>query len=394
MASTVITTSANPIERHRMVRIGGDRICEIALTAASNMAVLPLVKKPSREVDTPKGFGKGFDKSLPASGKQDRRQKQEVAMTRVQELYPDSKIVLREVGLRDGLQLVKTFPSTEAKQRWMRDEYAAGVRHFEVGSFLPAKTFPQFADVRDIIQTVASLPGAYGIALALNERGVNEALASGVAEVATVVSATEEHSQANANRSRESAIANVRRLCELRDASAHKPVVNAAISMALGCSIVGAVSPAEVLRLTEKLFEAGVDMVAIADTVGYAGPKQVGELVAAAVKIAGSKPICIHLHDTRGMGIANASAALDAGARVLDGSLGGLGGCPFAPGATGNVVFEDLVFLCESKGFATGIDIEKLIAVRGILKSEMPGEALYGGLARAGLPRGAAGKAA
>jgi hydroxymethylglutaryl-CoA lyase len=208
--------------------------------------------------------------------------------------------------------------------------------------------------------------------------------------VATVVSATEEHSQANANRSRESAIANVRRLCELRDASAHKPVVNSAISMALGCSIVGRVDPKEVLRLTEKLFEAGVDMVAIADTVGYAGPKQVGELTAGAVKIAGSKPICIHLHDTRGMGIANASAALDAGARVLDGSLGGLGGCPFAPGATGNVVFEDLVFLCESKGFKTGIDIEKLIAVRGILKSEMPGEALYGGLARAGLPGGAA----
>ena len=142
------------------------------------------------------------------------------------------------------------------------------------------------------------------------------------------------------------------------------------------------------LRLTEKLFEAGVDMVAIADTVGYAGPKQVGELTAAAVKIAGAKPICIHLHDTRGMGIANASAALDAGARVLDGSLGGLGGCPFAPGATGNVVFEDLAFLCESKGFKTGIDIEKLVAVREILKSEMPGEALYGGLARAGLPRG------
>src|SRR4029079_18296761 len=145
----------------------------------------------------------------------------EAAMTRVQDVYPDNKVILREVGLRDGLQLVKTFPSTSAKQRWIRDEYAAGVRHFEVGSFLPAKTFPQFADVRDIVATIASLPGAYGIALALNERGVNEALASGVAEVATVVSATEEHSQANANRSRESAIANVKRLCELRDANAH-----------------------------------------------------------------------------------------------------------------------------------------------------------------------------
>ena len=315
-------------------------------------------------------------------------------MSRVQDIYPNDRVSLREVGLRDGLQLVKKFPSTSAKQRWIRDEYSAGVRHFEVGSFLPAKTFPQFADVRDVVQTIAALPGAHGIALALNERGVNEALASGVAEIASVVSATEEHSQANANRSRDSAIANVKRLCELRDASSHKPVVNAAISMALGCSITGPVDPNEVIRLVEKCLEAGVDFVAIADTVGYAGPKQVGELTKAAVKISGSKPVCVHLHDTRGMGIANASAALDAGARVLDGSLGGLGGCPFAPGATGNVVFEDLVFLCESKGFLTGIDIDRLIAVRSILRSEMPGEALYGGLARAGLPCGTAAKAA
>jgi hydroxymethylglutaryl-CoA lyase len=315
-------------------------------------------------------------------------------MSSVREIYPLSRVSLREVGLRDGLQLVKTFPSTEAKKRWIRDEYAAGVRHFEVGSFLPAKTFPQFADVREMVETVATLPGAHGVVLALNERGVNEALASGVAEIASVVSATEEHSQANANRSREAAIANVKQLCELRDASAHKPIVHAAISMALGCSISGEVDPNEVLRLVEKCFEAGVDVVGIADTVGYAGPKQVGDLTWAAVRLAGSKPICVHLHDTRGMGIANAAAALDAGARILDGSLGGLGGCPFAPGATGNVVFEDLVFLCESKGFATGIDIDRLIAARAILRSEMPNEALYGGLARAGLPRGTAAKAA
>jgi len=315
-------------------------------------------------------------------------------MSSVRDIYPIGRVTLREVGLRDGLQLVKSIPSTDAKRRWIRDEYVAGVRHFEVGSFLPAKTFPQFADVRDMVQTVAALPDAHGIALALNERGVNEALASGVAEIASVVSATEEHSQANANRSREAAIANVKRLCELRDASAHKPIVHAAISMALGCSISGAVDPNEVLRLVEKCFEAGVDVVGIADTVGYAGPKQVEDLTWAAVRLAGSKPICVHLHDTRGMGIANASAALDVGARILDGSLGGLGGCPFAPGATGNVVFEDLVFLCESKGFPTGIDIEKLIAVRAILRSEMPNEPLYGGLARAGLPSGAAAKAA
>ena len=315
-------------------------------------------------------------------------------MTSVEDIYPESRVTLREVGLRDGLQLVKTFPSTSAKQRWIRDEYGAGVRHFEVGSFLPAKTFPQFADVREIVQTVVALPGAHGIALALNERGVNEALASGVGEIASVVSATEEHSQANANRSREAAIANVKRLCDLRDASSHKPIVHAAISMALGCSISGAVDPKEVLRLVEKCLEAGVDAVGIADTVGYAGPKQVGDLTKAAVGLAGKTPICVHLHDTRGMGIANASAALDEGARILDGSLGGLGGCPFAPGATGNVVFEDLVFLCESKGFVTGIDIDRLIAVRAILRESMPNEPLYGGLARAGLPCATAAKAA
>jgi hydroxymethylglutaryl-CoA lyase len=315
-------------------------------------------------------------------------------MTHVHDVYPEDRVSLREVGLRDGLQLVKRFPSTTAKQRWLRDEYGAGVRHFEVGSFLPARTFPQFADVRDVIGAVAALPGAHGVALALNERGVDEALASGVAEVATVVSATEEHSLANANRSREQAIANVKRLCELRDASSHKPIVNAAISMALGCSIAGPVDPREVIRLAERCFEAGADFVAIADTVGYAGPRQVGELTKAIVRIAGSRPVCVHLHDTRGMGIANASAALDAGARILDGSLGGLGGCPFAPGATGNVVFEDLVFLCESKGFRTGINIDGLVAVRSILETEMPGEQLYGGLARAGLPDRKAGVAA
>ncbi|HWX61175.1 hydroxymethylglutaryl-CoA lyase [Bradyrhizobium sp.] len=307
-------------------------------------------------------------------------------MSLLQKVYPEGRVVLREVGLRDGLQLVKTFPSTEAKRRWLAEEHAAGVRHFEVGSFLPAKTFAQFADVREMVRAVAALPGAHGVALVLNERGVNEALESGVGEIASVVSATEEHSQANARRSRESAIANIRRLCELRDAAAHGPIVHAAISMALGCSIAGAVDPNEVLRLVEKCLEAGVDAVGIADTVGYAGPKQVGDLTKAAVRLAGKKPICVHLHDTRGMGIANASAALDAGARVLDGSLGGLGGCPFAPGATGNVVFEDLVFLCESKGFETGIDIEKLVAVRAILREEMPNEPLFGGLARAGLP--------
>lgn len=311
-------------------------------------------------------------------------------MTAARDIYPADRVTLREVGLRDGLQLVGKFPSTEAKQRWVRDEYAAGVRHFEVGSFLPASRFPQFADMREVIAAVEALPGAHGVALVLNDRGAQDAIVSGVAEIGCVVSATEEHSLANTHRTRDASIADLKRLCEMRDAAPHRPIVNAGIAMALGCSITGAVDPDEVVRLAERCLDAGADVIGIADTVGYAGPKAVGELTARVVRLAAGGPVVVHLHDTRGMGIANASVALDAGARILDGSLGGLGGCPFAPGATGNIVFEDLAFLCESKGFSTGIDITKLLAVRRILESEMPGEPLYGGMARAGLPGRAA----
>lgn len=307
-------------------------------------------------------------------------------MTDARSVYPSDRVVLREVGLRDGLQLVRKFPTTDAKCRWVREEYAAGVRHFEVGSFLPAARFPQFADVLDVIGQVDALPGAHPVALVLNDRGGRDALASGVAEIGCVISATEEHSLANTHRTRDASLADLGKLCALRDESGHKPIVGSAISMALGCSLTGDVDPDEVVRLAERCFETGVDAVGIADTVGYAGPRQVYELTERVVGIADGRPVVVHLHDTRGMGIANASAALDAGARILDGSLAGLGGCPFAPGATGNVVFEDLVFLCESKGFETGIDMDKLVAVRAILEREMPGEQLHGALARAGLP--------
>src|SRR5258708_24007620 len=242
-------------------------------------------------------------------------------MTAVQDVYSGDVFSLAEVGRRDGRQLVEQFPSTAAKQRWIREEYAAGVRHFEVGSFLPASTFPQFADVRDMVRTVASLPGAHGVALALNERGVNEALAAGVAEPAAVVSATEEQSQANARRSRDQAIANVKRLCELRDASAHKPLVNAAISMALGCSIAGPVDPKEVIKLVEKCLEAGVDFVAIADTVGYAGPKQVGELTRAVVKLSGAQPVYLRLRDPTILGIRTSAPAHRPSDGIRDGEL-------------------------------------------------------------------------
>jgi hydroxymethylglutaryl-CoA lyase len=310
-------------------------------------------------------------------------------MTRLCDIYPADRVVLREVGLRDGLQLVKSFPSTAAKIEWIGREHAAGVRNFEVGSFLPASRFPQFADVHEVLAAVKALPGAHAVGLVLNDRGADDAMTAKVDEIMCVVSATEAHSQANTRRSRAEAVAHVKRLCELRDQSESRPLVNAGIAMAFGCSLTGRVEPREVVNLASALFEAGADTVGLADTVGFAGPDQIAMLVRQTIAIAGEGAVAIHLHDTRGMGIANAAAALDTGCRILDGSLGGLGGCPFAPGATGNVVFEDLVFLCETKGFETGIDLEKLVAIRDILKRAMPAEPLYGQMARAGLPRAA-----
>lgn len=307
-------------------------------------------------------------------------------MSRVDDIYPSDKITLREVGLRDGLQLVQNFPSTAAKRDWITREAAAGVRHFEVGSFLPATQFPQFADVRELIELIDGLKEQYSAALAMNPRGIADAIATPVDEILNVVSATEEHSQANIRRSRAEAIDLVRQTAQAADAAPNRPIVTAAISMAFGCSIAGEVAPTEVLRLAEKCYAAGADIVGIADTVGFAGPRQVGLLTRAMNDTFGGNAFSVHLHDTRGMGIANASAALDEGARILDASLGGLGGCPFAPGATGNIVFEDLVYLCETKGFPTGVDLEALSAVRTIPVEEMPNEVYHGALAKAGPP--------
>ncbi|MCA0873089.1 hydroxymethylglutaryl-CoA lyase [Seohaeicola saemankumensis] len=306
-------------------------------------------------------------------------------MTSIADLYPTGTVTLREVGLRDGLQLVKRFPSTGAKTAWLMQEHAAGVRHFEVGSFLPASRMPQFADVRELIEETSRL-GAFSSALALNERGAKDACDTRVDEIINVISATEEHSQANMRRSRAEAVELVRRSKALSQGAAHKPLVNAGIAMAFGCSIAGEVAPDEVLRLAEACLEAGADAIGVADTVGFAGPRQVAAVTEALVKLCGEVPVLVHLHDTRGMSIVNAAAAIDAGARALDGSLGGLGGCPFAPGATGNAVFEDLVFLCETMGIRTGIDLTALIEVRDILAREMPEEELHGALARSGPP--------
>ena len=308
-------------------------------------------------------------------------------MTRSSAVYPSGQVTLREVGLRDGLQLVKEWPDTNAKRDWLDAEHRAGVRHFEIGSFLPAKRFPQFADISDVIQHVVDLGAAHGAALALNERGVEDAIGSGIDEIVCVVSATEDHSQANMRRSREEALELVRQACAQRDALAPGNIVNVGIAMAFGCTIAGEVLPGDVLQLAEKAFSAGADIVGLADTIGYAGPAQIKSLCREMTQVNTNAPLVIHLHDTRGMGIANAAAALDSGVRILDASLGGLGGCPFAPGATGNIVFEDVVFLCERMGFATNIDVEALNKARLIAEQSMPSETFYGNVSRAGVPK-------
>ncbi len=308
-------------------------------------------------------------------------------MTNWSEIYPDDGIVIREVGLRDGLQLAKGFPSTAGKIEWLKREYDAGIRHFEAGSYLPHDRFPQFADVQAVVDALAEIDGAHGIALAINRRGQTDALAGGVGELTCVLSATEEHNQANARCSREQTLDAIAATVELRDCSDNKPLVSVGIAMSFGCSIAGPVEPEDVLRLAERCLELGVDIVGIADTVGYAGPRQVGDLCRSMSRLYSDRPYIVHLHDTRGMAIANASAALDAGARIFDASLGGLGGCPFAPGASGNIVIEDLAFLCQNWGFATGIDLEKLIGVRAVLEREMPDDPLHGAVAVSGIPK-------
>lgn len=309
-------------------------------------------------------------------------------MTRASAIYPADRVTLREVGLRDGLQIAKSLPSTEAKIAWLEAECAAGVGHYEVGSFLPASRFPQFADI-DAMITAGERLDIHSAGLTLNERGAEAAAQSAIREMVCVVSATEEHSQANMRRSRDAAVDLVRTVAAMRDRTAPDKLVNAGIAMALGCSISGNVDPEEVVRLAAACLEAGADIVGVADTVGYAGPRAVGALCARMEKLCGGQPFIIHLHDTRGMGVANAAAALDSGARVIDASLGGLGGCPFAPGATGNVVFEDIVFLSESMGFATGIDLDRLKDARRIAEEAMPGELFQGALHRAGPPKNA-----
>ena len=298
---------------------------------------------------------------------------------------------IREVGLRDGLQLVKTILSTEQKLEWCRRAAQAGVAEIEVTSFVPPKVVAQFVDADAVARGVTMIGGFTAAALVPNLRGAERAFETGIAKINYVLSASEAHNQANVRRSTQESLDDFVRIVALRDEVAKgnkgKISIGAGIATAYGCTISGAVSEKRVVQIAEQLARSGADEIIVADTVGYANPAQVERLMRAIGRAVGSRPVACHFHDTRGLGLANVTAALNAGVRRFDASLGGLGGCPFAPGATGNINTEDCVFLLESLGYETGIDIEALVSLRATVESWLPGERFSGAIARAGLPK-------
>jgi len=292
-----------------------------------------------------------------------------------------------EVGPRDGLQIAKTRMATDTKVRWIAAIAAAGVREIEVGSFVPARVIPQLADTPEIVAKVlATAPGLTVQALAPNLRGVQNAYNAGVHKISVPVSVSEGHSRANLNRSPAESIEMMRGVMDWLKAQPRKVPLVCGVSTAFGCSIDGVVTTAQTVAMATGLADAGVDEIMLADTVGYAHPAQIKEVVRATRAAIGDTLYGLHLHDTCGLGIANALAGLEEGIRAFDSCLAGLGGCPYAPGASGNVVTEDLVFMLESMGFRTGIDLEKLFEARRVLHEGLPAETLHGQLPKAGIP--------
>ena len=303
-------------------------------------------------------------------------------------------VVISEVGPRDGLQAVSAIMPTAAKLRWIDALVASGIREIEVASFVPARILPQMADAHVVVRHALTHPGVTVMALVPNSRGATAALEAGVHKITIPVSASAAHSMANVRKTREEMVEEVRSIVQLcRDF--HPGVkVEAGISTAFGCTLQGNVPESDVVSLAEQVVAAGVDECGLSDTTGMANPAQVRRLFNLVRTSIGDKTGAAHMHNTRGLGLANCLAAYDVGVRTFDASQWGLGGCPFAPGASGNVVTEDLVFMFESMGIATGVDFARLLAARGVLQGELEGEPLYGMVAEAGLPKGYAQEAA
>lgn len=298
-------------------------------------------------------------------------------------------IFICEVGMRDGLQAVKRTMATDHKKKWVDALHAAGVREVEIASFVPPKLLPQMADATEITQYALTLPDLTLIGLVPNLKGAQAALAAGVHKLTIPCSASVAHSLANVRKTREQMVDEVRNIVALRNDIAPHVKIEAGISVAFGCTLQGLVPDDDVIWMVEQVIEAGADETGLADTTGMANPAQVRRLFKRAIAAVGMQRIAAaHMHNTRGLGIANCLAAYEEGIRGFDASMAGLGGCPHAPGASGNVVTEDVVMMFEAMGLRTGIDIQKLIAAREPLKAGLPGEPLYGMTAEAGLPMG------
>ncbi len=304
------------------------------------------------------------------------------------------RVAIREVGMRDGLQSIADILPTETKLAWLDAEYAAGVREIEVSSFVPPKLLPQLADAEAVVKHALTLPGLTVSALIPNSRGAERGLALGVHEMNFVLSVSEGHNRSNVRRGTDESIEDFRRvvqLCRERGGgglgSTGRPRINCGLATSFGCTIEGDVDEDRVRRIASEAAEAGADGILLADTVGYGQPAAIGRVFRKIIADVAPVTVCAHFHDTRGLGLANVLAAYAAGCRSFDASLGGLGGCPYAPGATGNIVLEDTVFMFEAMGVATGIDIEKLQSVRELVHRALPEVTLYGAIAKAGLPR-------
>lgn len=298
------------------------------------------------------------------------------------------EVLISEVGPRDGLQSVKATMPTADKLRWIDALVAAGLREIEVGSFVPARLLPQMADVASVVQHALQHDGLTVMALVPNQRGAQAALAAGVHKITLPVSASEAHSLANVRKTPEQMLVELREVHALRRDTAPDVAMEVGLSTAFGCTLQGEVNEDDVIRLAVACAHAGADEVGLSDTTGMANPAQVRRLFTRLRAELGARAGAAHLHNTRGLGLANCLAAFDVGVRTFDASLGGLGGCPYAPGASGNVVTEDLVFMFEAMGVRTGIDIAQLIAARQPLMAGLPGEPVYGMLPEAGLPKG------
>ncbi|MET0239997.1 MAG: hydroxymethylglutaryl-CoA lyase [Sphingobium sp.] len=300
-------------------------------------------------------------------------------------------VLISEVGPRDGLQSISRIMPTQAKKDWIDGAVAAGFTEVEVGSFVPAKLLPQLADTAEIVEYAIKIPGLTVAALVPNARGAANALAAGAHKITLPLSCSESHSLANLRRTHAQVLEDARAIAAMiRELPEDKrPHFEGSLSTAFGCTLEGEVPQRKVVELAEQLMAAGCDEVGLADTTGYADPRGVKSMIAALWSALGKEALTgIHLHNTRGLGLANVLAAYDAGLTTFDSSLGGVGGCPFAPGASGNIVTEDLIFMFEAMGVKTGIDLERLFAVRAQVQSVLAGEELYGFTPLAGLPLG------